>query len=65
MICKKCDIGISETPDVFYPVTPKGQDRIWWCESCIKRFEPELAKNIEEEKTTIERDLPSILGRKK
>lgn len=43
-------------------VNEKGVDGIWWCEPCIEKHEPELARNIKEDETQVEKDLKDILG---
>jgi len=53
MNCAKC--GVSVMGRVFSRVNPIGEKGIWWCEYCLKKFEPELFKNqIEDE--------PEIVG---
>jgi Zn-finger protein len=43
-------------------VNEKGVGGIWWCEPCIEAHEPELARNIKEDETKVEKDLKDILG---
>lgn len=60
MKCKKCGISVMKAP--LQRVNEKGVDGIWWCEPCIEKHEPELARNIKEDETQVEKDLKDILG---
>jgi hypothetical protein len=35
-------------------VNQKGEIGIWWCDNCVKKYEPELFKNNEENVTPVE-----------
>lgn len=63
MKCNKCEISVMEAP--LQRVNEKGIDGIWWCEPCIKKHEPELAKNIKQDESKIEKDLKEICYPKK
>lgn len=41
-------------------VNSLGEDGIFWCEPCIGKHEPELLKNIQEDKTDAEKVLEDI-----
>ena len=56
--CEKCGASVFGQP--LQRVNPVGQIGIWWCEPCIARHEPELARNIREDETDVERDLKAI-----
>ncbi len=53
-----CGASVFERP--LQRVNPKGEAGIWWCEPCIAKEEPELARNIAEDKTQVEKDLEEI-----
>jgi hypothetical protein len=60
MKCEKCGISVMKAP--LQRVNEKGVYGIWWCEPCIATNEPELARNIKEDETQVEKDLKDILG---
>jgi protein-arginine kinase activator protein McsA len=60
MKCQKCGISVMKAP--LQRVNEKGVGGIWWCEPCIEAHEPELARNIKEDETKVEKDLKDILG---
>ncbi|HCY83097.1 MAG TPA: hypothetical protein DHV22_16590 [Xanthomarina gelatinilytica] len=60
MKCKKCGISVMKAP--LQRVNEKGVDGIWWCEPCIEVHDRELARNIKEDETQVEKDLKDILG---
>ena len=41
-------------------VNEKGVNGIWWCEPCIEKHEPELAKNIKQDESKIDKLLKEI-----
>lgn len=58
MECSKCNISVFKKP--LKRVNVYGEIGIWWCEDCIKKYEPELYKNIMEDETQVEKDLKKI-----
>jgi len=42
-------------------INEKGVDGIFWCEPCVKKYEPELYANVKEDETKVEKDLKDIL----
>ena len=56
--CMNCGVSVFNKP--LQRVNPKGEDGIFWCEPCIAKEEPELARNIDEDKSQIEKDLEEI-----
>lgn len=58
----KCIIcGISVIDKMLHRTNPKGQsDAGWMCMPCIENTQPELAKNIKEDQTPFEKDIPAI-----
>lgn len=58
MDCANCGTSVFNRP--LQRVNPKGEDGIWWCEPCIEKEEPELARNIKEDKSQVEKDLEKI-----
>ena len=59
MNCIKCGCSVNEKP--LYRTNPKGQsDAGWMCIDCIRADEPELADNIKEDVSDIEKDLHQI-----
>lgn len=55
-----CECGTIDMP--LHRTVPKGQlNENWICIDCLKKIEPELAKNEAEEMTRIEFDLVEIL----
>lgn len=61
--CNKCNVSVFERP--LQRVNSKGEDGIFWCEPCIKNEEPELYRNMQEDKTDLEKDLEDICYGKK
>lgn len=59
MNCARCKKSVFSAP--LQRVNELGIDGIWWCESCIRNHEPELYKNIQEDKNQIEKDLENDL----
>jgi protein-arginine kinase activator protein McsA len=46
MKCPKCKLS----PNIpFYRINPKEEIGIFWCKSCLKKYEPELFKNERED----------------
>lgn len=43
-------------------VNDKGAKGIFWCMGCIELHEPELAKNIKNDKTELDQDIDDILN---
>ena len=58
MICAHCGASVFSRP--LQRTNPKGEDGIWWCMPCIEEVEPELHKNIQEDKSQVEKDLEKI-----
>jgi DNA-directed RNA polymerase subunit RPC12/RpoP len=58
MKCAKCGTSVNDVR--LERVNPKGEKGIWWCITCIKKYEPELAKNIIDDRTDIDNDLDNI-----
>jgi hypothetical protein len=58
MNCAKC--GASVFDRMLDRVNPIGEDGIFWCMPCIKAHEPELAKNIKEDRGPVVQDLEKI-----
>lgn len=52
--CNNCGKFVEE---FLHRVNPKGEKGVWWCESCIRKLEPELWKNIEKEISEVEKEL--------
>lgn len=48
--------------DSLFRVNSKEEDGIFWCKNCLKRYEPELFMNINEEGLT---DILSIMHKSK
>ncbi|HDY89556.1 MAG TPA: hypothetical protein ENH82_15775 [bacterium] len=44
----------------FQRVNKKGVPGIWWCETCLKLYEPELYNNIMEDQAPVEKVLKEI-----
>ncbi len=59
MICPKCGCSVFNQP--FMRINEKGVDGIFWCEPCVKKYEPELYANVKEDETKVEKDLKDIL----
>lgn len=53
MKCGKCGASVMLKPLV--RVNPKGEDGIFWCWDCLKKYEPELYKNEKEDQTDLEK----------
>ena len=53
--CDNCGVSVFVKP--LHRVNPKGEIGIAWCEDCLKDKEPELARNIEEDETPLEKTL--------
>jgi hypothetical protein len=60
--CNKCGISVMVRP--LQRVNPIGENGIFWCEPCIEKNEPELFKNIQEDKTDVEKELENIIYNK-
>lgn len=58
MDCAKCGISCMKKP--LNRVNPLGVTGIFWCNDCIKKYEPELYKNIIEDEPQIVKDLENI-----
>jgi len=58
MKCAKCGISVFIKP--LKRVNSKGEIGIWWCEDCLKKFEPELYKNEMEDESQVIKDLKNI-----
>lgn len=58
MKCANC--GVSAFDRMLHRVNPIGKNGIFWCMPCIHDKEPELAKNIEEDKTELEKAIEDI-----
>jgi L-alanine-DL-glutamate epimerase-like enolase superfamily enzyme len=58
MNCKKCGISVDDRP--LQRVNETGIKGIYWYEPCIKEHEPELYRNIMEDKTDAEIALEEI-----
>ena len=56
--CPKCNCTPMNKP--FIRMNPKGQEGIWWCEECCKKYEPELYKNEKEDESQVEKDLKEM-----
>lgn len=48
MTCSKC--GVSVFDKLLKRVNPIGEPAIWWCEDCVRKYEPELSRNLKEDK---------------
>lgn len=58
MNCPKCGVSVFETP--FMRINQKGEDGIFWCENCVKEYEPELYKNEIEDGGKLMEDIKGI-----
>jgi len=58
MNCAKCGCSVFDRP--LMRINPKGEVGIWWCEPCVKQYEPELYKNEKEDESKIEKTLKKI-----
>ncbi|MGQ2982098.1 hypothetical protein [Flavobacterium sp.] len=56
--CKNCGRSVDEGP--LKRVNEIGITGIFWSEPCIKEHEPELYKNIMDDKTDVEKDLEAM-----
>lgn len=58
MKCANCGLSVMKEP--LKRVNEFGIKGIFWCEPCIEKYEPELAKNLKEDESNIEKDLKNI-----
>tara|TARA_R100001086_G_scaffold152454_1_gene81151 strand:+ start:1599 stop:1790 length:192 start_codon:yes stop_codon:yes gene_type:complete len=58
MNCQRCGCSVQEKP--LERVSPPGTAGIWWCMDYIKEVEPELAKNILEDKPEVQKELEKL-----
>jgi len=56
--CANCGISVELKP--LQRINPIGENGIFWCEPCIEKEEPELYKNIQEDKNDVEKVLEEI-----
>lgn len=57
--CIKCNCSVMDRP--LSRTGPFGEDPEWMCMPCIEKHEPELAKNIKEDRL-IDNELASIVA---
>lgn len=57
--CNKCECSVFVKP--LTRVNEMGIDGIFWCDDCVKKYEPELYKNLKEEEPIILKDLINIM----
>ena len=58
MNCVKCGVSVFKSP--LKRVNSIGEDAIWWCEPCLRVYEPELYRNLKEDETNVEKTLKSF-----
>lgn len=58
MYCDKCGISVFKKP--LMRVNKTGIDGIFWCESCVKKYEPELYKNQIADEPAVLKDLKKM-----
>lgn len=60
MNCAKCNVSVNDK--ILYRINPKGVDGIWWCDVCIREFEPTVyQEKVKDEQTQLLKDLKEIL----
>lgn len=59
MKCDKC--GISMMDDPLYRINPKGEDGIFRCESCMKKFGQTVDKDLKKIVDTIYNDNKKVV----
>jgi len=65
MNCNKCKQSIFDVPDLILErVNETGVEAIWWCHNCLKEHEPELYKNIMNDKTQAEKGILNTIRNK-
>jgi len=62
MCCQYCGVSVFNKP--LKRISEIGKDAKWACESCLRRHEPELYKNIMEEENGVEKTLKKGLYEK-